>query len=88
MVDVAMHNWLTAQNVQYTSLDPVRIRLVDEPSPPIVIWVAVEPSYLSAERGIQVAVGLRDILSKDGISDVHVEIRESVLLSGGPGTIW
>ncbi|TFK52959.1 hypothetical protein OE88DRAFT_1320541 [Heliocybe sulcata] len=79
MVDVAMHIYLTEQNVRYTSLDPVRIGLVDEPAAPVIVWVGVEPSCLYAEQGILVAVGLRDILIRHGIDDVHVEIRESVV---------
>ncbi|KAG8980698.1 hypothetical protein FRB90_007531 [Tulasnella sp. 427] len=74
-VDVAMHTFLVEQNVHYTSLDPVRIGIVGEPAAPVIIWVGVEPGSLSAERGIEVAVGLRALLLQSGIED----IRESMV---------
>ncbi|KAG8984547.1 hypothetical protein FRB90_005244, partial [Tulasnella sp. 427] len=70
-VDVAMHTFLVEQNVHYTSLDPVRIGIVGEPAAPVIIWVGVEPGSLSAERGIEVAVGLRALLLQSGIEDVR-----------------
>ena len=76
-LDVVMHNHLVEQEVQYTSLDPVRIRIVNESAAPVIIWVGVEPGSLSADRGVEVAVGLRVFLLAHGIEDVHVEIRES-----------
>ena len=78
-VDVAMHNYLLERKVGYTSLDPVRIATVGESVAPVIIWVGVEPGSLSAERGIEVAVGLRACLLANGIEDVHVELRESVV---------
>jgi hypothetical protein len=78
-VGVAMHTFLVEQKVRYTSVDPVRIGIVNESAAPVIIWVGVEPGSLSAERGIEVAVGLRAFLLENGIEDVHVEIRESVV---------
>lgn len=80
-VDVAMHAFLVEHKVNYTSVDPVRIGIVDESDAPVIIWVRVEPGSLSSERGIEVAVGLRAFLLEYGIEDVHVEIRESVVTS-------
>ncbi|KAH9967052.1 hypothetical protein BGW80DRAFT_1341118 [Lactifluus volemus] len=73
-VGVAMHTFLVEQKVRYTSVDPVRIGIVNESAAPVIIWVGVEPGSLSAERGIEVAVGLRAFLLENGIEDVHVEI--------------
>jgi len=80
-VDLAMHRYLVEQTVQYTSLDPVRIGIVNEPTAPLVIWVGVEHGTLSAERGVKVANDLRSILLQHGIDDVHIEIRASVVTS-------
>lgn len=74
-----MHNFLVEQKVHYTSIDPVRIGIVNESAAPVIIWVGVEPGSLSAKRGLEVAVGLRAFLLENGIEDVHVEIRESVV---------
>ncbi|ETW74622.1 hypothetical protein HETIRDRAFT_332132 [Heterobasidion irregulare TC 32-1] len=68
-ISVAMHNYMVEQEVQYSSLDPVRIKIINEPISPVIIWVGVEPGSLSAER----------FLLKNGIEDVHVEIRASVI---------
>ena len=78
-VDIAMHSYLVEHEVQYTSLDPVRIGTIHEAAAPVIIWVGVEPGSLSAMRGIEVAVGLRTFLLQNNIDDVHIEIRESVV---------
>lgn len=60
-LDVAMHAFLAERKVHYTSIDPVRIGIVNESVAPII------------------AVGLRALLPENGIKDVHIEIRESVV---------
>lgn len=70
-------SYLDAMGVEWSSLDPVRIGYVDDPSPPAILWVGVLPGTLTAEVGVNVAVHCKDILSANGINDVHVELRES-----------
>ena len=81
IIDVAMDAYLVGQGVQYTSLDPVRLGKVGDrsASSSIIIWVGVVPGSLSAKDGVNIAVGCRSILLANGIKDVHVEIRESVV---------
>lgn len=76
-VDDAMDAFLMQSKVDYSSIDLVRMKEVNESAGPMIVWVGVVPDSLSAERGIKVAVGLRAILLEHGIQDVHVEIRES-----------
>ncbi|KAI0365795.1 hypothetical protein BV20DRAFT_713566 [Pilatotrama ljubarskyi] len=73
----AMDEYLQEAGVRCTSMIPLRIGVVGRPSPPAVILVGVQPRSLSAEEGIQVALRCRSILVEHGISDVHVDIRES-----------
>ena len=81
-IDEEMHNYLVEQKVHYTSLDLVRLGVLDEATrttPPVIVWVGVEPNTLSAQRGIEVAVSLRSVLLQHDINDVHVEIRASTI---------
>jgi len=74
-IDEEMHNYLVEQKVHYTSLDLVRLGVLDEATrttPPVIVWVGVEPNTLSAQRGIEVAVSLRSVLLQHDINDVHV----------------
>ncbi|TEB30431.1 hypothetical protein FA13DRAFT_1580895, partial [Coprinellus micaceus] len=78
LVDIAMHDYLVARAVQYTSLGPVRIGPRSDAAPPVIIWVGVAPGSISGERGVEIAVGLRALLLANDITDVHVEICESL----------
>ena len=68
---------LMEQKVEYTSIDPVRIGVIDEDLGPVNIWVGVFPGSLPSEHGIKVAVGLRALLLANNI---EVGIRESAFL--------
>ena len=72
-----MVGYLNSKEVKWTSLDPIRMGYASEPSPPAIIWIGVVPGSLTAEKGIEVAIHCRSILSAHEI-DVHVEIRESM----------
>ncbi|TEB15816.1 hypothetical protein FA13DRAFT_1804881 [Coprinellus micaceus] len=74
-----MHDYLVARAVQYTSLGPVRIGPRSDAAPPVIIWVGVAPGSISGERGVEIAVGLRALLLANDITDVHVEICESLV---------
>ncbi|KDQ52060.1 hypothetical protein JAAARDRAFT_139278 [Jaapia argillacea MUCL 33604] len=76
-VGPAMDRYLQGKGVQSTSMNPLRIGIVGQSSPPAVIFIGVNPGTLSHELGIEVAVHCRSILVRNGIDDVHVEIRES-----------
>ena len=78
-IDLEMHNYLEEQKVEYSSMDPVRMAILNEPTAPVIVWVGVQPDSLSAERGTEVACDLRRILLRNGIDDVHVEIRASTI---------
>ncbi|KAH9941302.1 uncharacterized protein BXZ73DRAFT_98518 [Epithele typhae] len=73
----AIEAYLASQQVAWTSLDPARIGYVGGESFPVIIWVGVVPGSLSGAKGVEVALGCRSILTRSGVSDVHVEIRTS-----------
>lgn len=84
-VGPAIVDYLGSKEVEWTSLDPVRMGFSGVSSPPVIVWMGVVPGSLSAEEGIEVAVYCKGILSAHNINDVHVEIRESeVFRSAGP----
>jgi hypothetical protein len=68
---------LNDMGVKYSSLDPVRIGYAGDPSPLAVVWIGVLPGTLTSEDGVKVAVRCKNILSTNGIDNVHVELRES-----------
>ncbi|KAG8968959.1 hypothetical protein FRB90_010782, partial [Tulasnella sp. 427] len=69
--------YLDSQQVAWTSVDPVRIAYAGGESFPVIIWVGVKPGSLSGEKGVEVALGCRTILTGNGVFDIHVEIRSS-----------
>ena len=84
-VGPAMVDYLDSMEIKWTSLDPVRMGYATDSSPPVIVWMGVVPGSLSAEEGIKVATHCKSILSAHDIDDVHVEIRESVVVrSAGP----
>ncbi|CCM06263.1 uncharacterized protein FIBRA_08513 [Fibroporia radiculosa] len=76
-VGPAIDLYFQEKGVQCTSMNPLRIGIVGQSSPPAIIFIGVNPGSLSHELGIEVAVHCRNILIQNGIDDVHVEIRDS-----------
>ncbi|KAH8111913.1 hypothetical protein DFH11DRAFT_556970 [Phellopilus nigrolimitatus] len=76
-----LHALLNSMDVQWTSTDVVRIGLAEEPSAPapVVLWIGVVPASIPAKDGVAVAEKCRDILVEFNITDVEVEIRESIV---------
>lgn len=84
-VGPAIIDYLGRKAVEWTSLDPVRIGDAGAPSPPVIVWIGVVPNTLSPQDGVEVATGCKAILSAHKMDDVHVEIRESLVVrSAGP----
>ncbi|KAG9019613.1 hypothetical protein FRB90_012459 [Tulasnella sp. 427] len=81
-----VHALLDSMRVKWTSTDVVRFGLPEKkPSRRVILWIGVMPSSLSGHDGIEVALKCRELLVHDGILDVDVEIRESVVTrSAGP----
>lgn len=76
---------LTAMKVDWSSLDVVRIGIMDKSEAPIIMWIGVVPESLSGENGRTVALDTRKVFYDSGIKDIEVEIRESrVFKSVGP----
>ncbi|KXN82875.1 hypothetical protein AN958_02086 [Leucoagaricus sp. SymC.cos] len=73
----AIEAYLGNQQVAWTSLDPARIGYAGGESFPVIIWIGVIPGSLVAEKGLEIALGCHTILTDNGISNVHVEIRQS-----------
>ena len=70
---------LNSTKVKWTSLDIVSFEnREDFPRPPPTLWIGVLPASLSGTDGVVVAYKCRDLLFEYGITDVNVEIRESV----------
>ncbi|KAF8917443.1 hypothetical protein CPB85DRAFT_199393 [Mucidula mucida] len=68
---------LNEKQVQWTSMDVVRIGYADESSAPVVLWLGVKPRSLSPEDGVVVVAQCKELLAAYVILDVDVEIRES-----------
>ena len=76
---------LESEKVKFTSVDVVRIGEVGEPSPPVILWIGVLPESLTPVDGLDVALQCKELLEKNSIVDVDVEIRESIVTrSAGP----
>lgn len=82
---------LESEGVLYTSVDVVRIANVPNyRSRPgeighIVLWIGVIPQTLDHAKGLAVALKCKEYLEQNGITDVDVELRESVFSrTGGP----
>lgn len=78
------HGLLDSMAVMWTSTDVVRISVVendrgDETPDAIVVWIGVIPCSLSNDEGLVVAHKCKELLIEYGITDVDVEIRESVV---------
>ncbi|GAB1312089.1 hypothetical protein MFIFM68171_02299 [Madurella fahalii] len=63
-------------DIDWTTIDMVRIGTKGNTSDPIILWVGVKPGSLSWEKGIEVACCCRTVLLEAGL-DIHCEIRES-----------
>ena len=70
---------LDSMNVMFTSLDVVGMGNVGEHPAPVVLWIGVMPATLSGVDGVVVASKCREILVEANITDVDVEIRESIV---------
>ena len=70
---------LRSMEAKWTSIDVVRIGIVEkDPTPfPVILWIGVSPGSLSRSDGVIVAFKCREALVECGITDVDVEIRES-----------
>jgi len=80
-----IHAVLDLMKVKWTSTDVVRIKPVKESFAPVVLWIGVIPASLSEDDGVVVVFKCRETLRENGITDVEVEIRESVVThSTGP----
>ena len=86
-----LHALLDSMQVKWTSTDIVRIGIPkDKPEDtfPVILWIGVMPKSLSGEVGSDVASQCQDLLLGYGITDVDVEIRESVVTcSAGPALL-
>ena len=73
VLDVGQVNW--------NSIDPVRIGYVDELSAPLVLWIGIRPdSQVPYEVNYSVAAKCKALLVAHGIKDVEVEMRKSWLV--------
>ncbi len=74
-----LHALLDSMEVKWTSTDVVRIGNAEESSAPVILWIGVIPRSLSDNDGVDVASRCQELLVKYDITDVDVEIRESVV---------
>ncbi|KAK7447031.1 hypothetical protein VKT23_014244 [Stygiomarasmius scandens] len=74
-----LHTLLDSMKVKWTSTDVVRIGNADESFAPVVLWIGVIPASLSGDDGVVVAFKCQGLLREYDITDVEVEIRESVV---------
>jgi hypothetical protein len=65
-------------NVDWTTIDVIRIGTQHSTSDPIILWVGVVPGSLSWQEGVKIACRCRKVLLEAGL-DIHCEIRESIV---------
>jgi hypothetical protein len=71
---------LKSMKVQWTSLNIVRIGDSEDMwFAPVVLWIGVKPASLNGYDGIEVVSKCLELLKEYDISDVEVEIIESVV---------
>lgn len=70
---------LKSRDVEWTSIDIVRIGPAEEYYRPVILWIGVTPGSLSHDDGLVVASKCKALLEEHDITDVDVEIRESVV---------
>ena len=78
-----VHALLDSMRVEWTSTEVVRIGNTGESSAPIILWIGVMPASLSGDDGVIVVSKCLDLLREKNITDVEVEIRESVVIRSG-----
>jgi len=80
-----LHAVLDSMKVKWSSTDVVRILNTADSSSSVILWIGVMPGSLSGDDGVVVASKCLDILRRNNVADVEVEIREStVTLLDGP----
>ena len=79
VLSLEVHTLLKSMKINWTSIDIVRIGYEGESSAPVILWIGVIPESLSGGVGIIVSHRCRSILEQNRITDVDVEIRESVI---------
>ena len=70
---------LDSMEVKWTSIDIVRIGYGGERFAPAVVWIGATPGSLSGDNGATVVSECHKLLVEQDITDVDVEIRESVV---------
>lgn len=65
-------------DIDWTTIDVVRIGTQHSTSDPIILWVGVVPGSLSWQKGVEVACHCHRVLWEAGL-DMHCEIRESIV---------
>ena len=76
-----IHTLLDSKKVKWTSTDVVRTGFIESDAPPTsaILWIGVIPASLSGDDGVIVASSCKEILIENGVTDIEVEIRESVV---------
>lgn len=77
IIGPAMDAYLLGKQVQCTILNPLRIGIAGQLSPPPVIMIGINHGTVSAESGLEIALHCRSILVQFQIEDVHVIVYES-----------
>jgi len=76
-LDLKAFDLFESREVDWTSVDIVRIGPEGEYRNPVILWVGVTPGTLSHDDGLVVAHKCKELLEEHDITDVDVEIRES-----------
>ncbi|KAI6006447.1 hypothetical protein EDC04DRAFT_3123797 [Pisolithus marmoratus] len=80
-----LHALLDQMKVKWISTDVIRIGYAKKPYFPVILWIGVMPQSLSGDYGLYVTSKCQQLLRNHNITDVDVEIRESVVTrSAGP----
>lgn len=71
---------LESMKVRWASIDICRIGYSEDSFSPVVLWIGVTPGSLSGNDGVAVVSECHKLLVEYDITDVEVEIRESVIM--------
>ncbi|KAI0244915.1 hypothetical protein BJV78DRAFT_1144064, partial [Lactifluus subvellereus] len=78
-LSLQLHAILDSMKVRWSSTNIIHIGITGESSTPIILWVGMMPTSLSRDDGIIVASKCWDLLEEYNITDVNIEICESVV---------
>ncbi|KAG8905676.1 hypothetical protein FRB99_008449 [Tulasnella sp. 403] len=79
ILGVRIYQYLDSQEIQWSSIDPVRFAEQGGDAGPLHLWIGVEPKTLSFELAKTAADHCKEILAEASFGDVEIASRESTV---------